>query len=107
MGMATSGALSSAVLAGLLPIGVVLTLTTGHLGGVALSAAFAALAILVAAGLTPLAARRPDALAARAHRVVTVLARGPLRHRLDPDVVAEGVRRGADGVRRTLPTVSH
>ena len=100
MGMATSGALSSAVLAGLLPIGVVLTLTTGHLGGVALSAAFAALAILVAAGLTPLAARRPDALAARAHRVVTVLARGPLRHRLDPDVVAEGVRRGADGVRR-------
>ena len=99
-GVATSGALSSAVLAGLLPVGVALTLTTGHLGGVALSAVVAALAILVAAGLAPLAARRPDAIADRARRVVAALARGPLRRRLDPDAVAEGIRRGAGGVRR-------
>ena len=98
-GLATSGLLSSVILAGLLPVGVALTWTTGHVGGIAVSAAVAAGAVLVAAALVPVAARRPAAVAARASRLTAAIARGPLRRRLDPDAVADVVRRGAEGVR--------
>ena len=98
-GMATSGLLSSVVLAALLPLGVVMTWTTGHPGGVALSAAVAAGAVLIGAALTPAAVRRPAVLAEKARRVTAAVARGPLRHRLDPDAVAGLVRQGAQGVR--------
>lgn len=98
-GLATSGLLSSVVLAGLLPFGVALTWTTGRLSGIAVSAAVTAGAVLVAAALVPVAARRPAAVAARARRLSALVARGPLRRRLDPDAVADVVRRGAEGVR--------
>jgi uncharacterized protein (TIRG00374 family) len=99
-GLATSGLLSSVVLAGLLPIGVGLTWATGHVGGIAVSAFAAAGAVLVAAALVPVAARRPDALAARVARVVAAVARGPLRGRISPSGVAGVVRRGAEGIRK-------
>jgi uncharacterized protein (TIRG00374 family) len=97
--MATSGLLSSAVLAALLPVGVILTLTTGRLTGIALSAVVAAGLVLIAATLAPVAVRRPRALADRVERVLVPLTRGPLRHRLHPDAVATLVERGATGVR--------
>ncbi|TFV91071.1 flippase-like domain-containing protein [Blastococcus sp. CT_GayMR16] len=97
-GLATSGLLSSIVLAGLLPIGVVLTWTTGRLSGIAVSAAVAAGALLVAAALIPVATRRPAAVGARAANLTASVARGPLR-RLDPVAVGEAVRLGVEGVR--------
>jgi uncharacterized protein (TIRG00374 family) len=98
--LATSGLLSSVVLAALLPIGVAFSLTAGHLGAVALSATVVAIAILAAAAVTPWASRRPDALADRASRLTVRIARGPLRRRLDPDAVHDAVLRGLDGVRQ-------
>lgn len=94
-----AGMLSSAVLATLLPLGVVLGLIGGHLGRVGVSAVVAALGILLAAVLLPAALHDPDALADRVRRVVTGVARGPLRRRLDPDAIADGARRGAVSIR--------
>lgn len=98
--LATSGLLSSLVLAALLPIGAVLTAATGRLGGIAIPAVVAAAVILLAGGLAPFVAQKPAALAERVGRVVAALARGPLRRRLDPAHVSETIGRGVDGVRR-------
>ena len=98
-GLATSGLLSSVVVAALLPFGVVLTWTTGRLGGIAVSAAVAAGALLVAAALIPVATRHPGAVGARAARLTAAVARGPLRRHVDSVAVGDAVRRGVEGIR--------
>jgi uncharacterized protein (TIRG00374 family) len=100
MALATSAVLSSVVLAALLPIGVVVNLTTGRIGGIATSAILVAIVILVVGGLTPVAVRRPDVVAERVGRGARWVARGPLRHRIDPDRVYRLVHGGLDGVRQ-------
>lgn len=108
--MAASGGLSTVVLALLLPIASLLALTTGRLGGIALSAAIAAGAIVVVALFAPAVLRNPAMLADLAARLAAAVAHGPLRHRIEPEAVRGTVLRAVEGARglasdrRTLAT---
>ncbi|HKJ56343.1 MAG TPA: YbhN family protein [Nitriliruptoraceae bacterium] len=93
-----AGMLSSAVLALLLPIAALIGLIGGHLGRIGMSAIVAAIAVLAITVLLPVALRHPDAFAERVRRILTPLARGPLRGRLHVDAIAEGSRRGAENL---------
>jgi hypothetical protein len=97
--MATSGMLSTILLAALVPLAAVLTVLTGHIGSLALSALAVAGMVLVGAALTPTALRRPDALADRAGRWTQRIAVGPLRRHLDPAAVRRVVLQAAQGAR--------
>lgn len=98
--LAGSGALSLVVFAGLVPVGVALNVSTGQLGSVALAVVVIALAILVAAAVTPWVFRHPRTLAERTRRLAAFAARGPLRRHLDPGSVHAVVLRSVAGVRR-------
>jgi uncharacterized membrane protein YbhN (UPF0104 family) len=83
--LATSGLLSSFVLAVLLVPAVALAVVGGEHGGVALGAAIAALGIVVAVVAIVPAVRRPDAAGALLERLLRHVVPRPLQRRLDPD----------------------
>jgi uncharacterized protein (TIRG00374 family) len=99
-GLAVGGALSSVVLAVLLPAAALLSLTGGHGGGIAFGAAGMAAVVVAAAALARPAVRRADAAGRLAARVARVVLRGPLRARVDPEAVGARVRRALEGVDR-------
>ena len=99
--LAASGALSAATLGILLPVAAATAILMGHAGGIALGGAAAALVVLTAVSLVPLAIRDPDALALRVERIVAAVARGPLR-RLDPSAAARAVCGGVAMLRALL-----
>ncbi len=89
-GLAGSGMLSSLVLALLLPLAAALALVGRRLGGVLLgSASLAAIAVLVlTVGIRPVLAR-PQMLARWVEGAAAFVARGPLRRRVDPEVIGK------------------
>lgn len=98
--MAAAGLLSSLVLASLLPIGAALAFATGNIGGHllgigALTVAFGALVV----GVRP-ALRHPDAAGGIVERAVGLVARGPLRRRIDPHAAGLAVHRGIEAAGR-------
>lgn len=95
--MATSGLLSTIVLAALVPVAALLALFTGRVGGVAISALTVAGVVLVGAAFLPAVLRRPETLADLAARVAATVARGPLRGRIDPNSIRAVVIRGVQG----------
>lgn len=106
--MASSGLLSSAVLAALMVPASVLAGTTGRPGALVVSAAVVALVVLVAAALVPVVVRRPHALADRVDALLAPVLRGPLRTRVNRQSVHAAVVRAGVGIgavardRRTL-----
>lgn len=100
--LATSGMLSSFTLALLLPIALLIAILGGHSGGIALSAGVAAVAMIgVLFGLRR-AVNHPAGVGVFAERVLTRIARGPLRSRLDPKAVGHDVAKAVEGVRTLL-----
>jgi uncharacterized protein (TIRG00374 family) len=98
--MAASGLLSSLVLALLLPVGAGLAFASGTTGGNILGiAGFACVVIAVVVAVRPLL-RRPEAAGAIVQRILTKVARGPLRNRIDPAGAAEAVERAVAGAGR-------
>jgi uncharacterized protein (TIRG00374 family) len=97
--LAGSGALSAATLGLLLPVAAAVAILGGQMGGVAMGAVLAAVAVVGAVSLVPLALRAPARLAAAATRAVRWAARGPLRGRVDPEAVGEAVLRGVGSIR--------
>jgi uncharacterized membrane protein YbhN (UPF0104 family) len=83
-GLLAASAVSWAVLALLLPLGALLALAGGRVGGYALGAVGLAAAVLVAVVLAPVALRQPRRAGALVARGLAPLARGPLRRVLDP-----------------------
>ncbi|MEE8600267.1 lysylphosphatidylglycerol synthase transmembrane domain-containing protein [Euzebya tangerina] len=110
--MWATGLLSSVVLALMLPIAALLGLFSGHLGSIGVSAVVAAVGVIAIAVVVPIGLQDPEALGRRVRRLVTAVARGPLRNRLDPDSLADGATRGARNIlelirdRRTLSRVA-
>ncbi len=102
-----AGLLSSAILGLLLPVGAAIGLVGGHAGRIGLSAAVAAIGVVVAARLVPVALRDPDAFAAHVRRLLDRVVPSWLRGRVDPAAIADGVGRGAANVGElaTDPTV--
>lgn len=94
-----AGLLSSAVLGLLLPIGAVLGLLGGHLGGIGVSTAAAAVCAVAVAALAPVALRDADAFAARIGALLDRRTPAVLRRRLDVPAIEQGVRRGAANLR--------
>jgi len=79
-----SGLLSAVVLALLLPAGVVLALLAGEGAGIAFGVAGLAVLVVIAGLAARPTLQRPRALGRLAERSAAVIARGPLRRRLDP-----------------------
>jgi len=99
--LGASGAISSVVLALLLPLAALLAITTGSPGVIAQGLLGVAVAIVVGAASLPLTARQPRriaALAELAERAANAVA-GPLRRRVPPGAVRDGVARGLHAVR--------
>jgi uncharacterized protein (TIRG00374 family) len=100
--LATSGVLSSFVLALLLVPAVALAIVGGQGGGVALSAGLAAVAIVaVVVAILP-AVRRPRAAGQLVERLLRRIVPRRLRGRLDPAAVGTAVARAVDGIRDLL-----
>jgi uncharacterized protein (TIRG00374 family) len=100
--LAATGAISSVVLALLLPIASLLAFAGGQAGGVAQGLLGVAAVVVLAATVLPITARHPRriaALATLAERATAGLARGPLRRRLHPEAAGDAVERGLYAVR--------
>jgi len=82
--LTASGLLSAVVLALLLLAGVAPALLTGEGAGIALGVAGLAVLLVIAALVAHPTLQRPRALGRLAERFAAVIARGPLRRRLDP-----------------------
>lgn len=100
--LATSGLLSSFVLAVLLVPAVILAMAGGQDGGIALGAGVAALAIIGFVGIVVPAARRPQAVGAFVERWLRRVVPRPLYHHIDPVVAARAAEEAVRGVRRLL-----
>ena len=87
--------LSSATLGLLLPVGAVLGMLGGHLGGVGVSTVVVAIAVVAVTAFAPVALHDPDAFADRVGELVGRYVPALLRRRLDPDALVAGLRRGA------------
>jgi uncharacterized protein (TIRG00374 family) len=91
--MAASGLLSSLVLALLLPIGALAAFASGTTGGNILGiASLACVLVAVIVGVLPIL-RHSEATGKVVEKIVRVVARGPLRNRVDPAQVGEAVER--------------
>lgn len=101
-----AGLLSTAILSLLLPIGVGIGLASDHLGPVGVPATILAVLVVVIAALMPRLLRHPGRLVALARRAVVLVARGPLRRRLDPDRISSGLGQGLTAVHGLLTTPS-
>jgi uncharacterized protein (TIRG00374 family) len=100
--LATSGVLSSFVLALLLLPAVGLAIAGGQRGGVALSAALAALLIVVGAVAIVPAVRNPSAAGQLVERLLRRIVPARLQRRLDPVAVGNSVARAVDGIHDLL-----
>jgi uncharacterized protein (TIRG00374 family) len=100
--LATSGVLSSFVLALLLPPAVVLAIVGGQGGGVALSAALAAVVIVAGAVALVPSVRNPSAAGKLVERLLRRVLPARLQRRLDPAAVGDSVARAVDGIRDLL-----
>ncbi len=98
-GMAAAGVLSSAVLGVLLIPSSLAALGSGEGTGIVLGALGAALVVVAAAGLIPVAVRAPDRVGGWTGRLLRPLARGPVGRWVDPDVVAAWVATGLRSLR--------
>jgi uncharacterized protein (TIRG00374 family) len=96
--LTASGLLSAVVLALLLPAGVALALLAGEGAGIALGVAGLAVLVMVAALVARPTLQRPRALGRLAERSAAVIARGPLRRRLDPAEVGGQVAEATQGL---------
>jgi hypothetical protein len=98
--MATSGLLSSLVLALLLPAGAALAFASGTTGGNFLGlGGFAAVVVALVVGVRPLL-RRHEAIASVVEKVLGVVARGPLKNRVHPERAGAAVQRAVEGAGR-------
>jgi len=100
--LAASGAISSAVLALLLPGASLLAFTSGNPGVLVQGLLGVSAVVVMAVALLPLTARQPRriaALAELAERASRGIARGPLRRRVPPGATREAVTRGLHAVR--------
>jgi uncharacterized protein (TIRG00374 family) len=100
--LATSGVLSSFVLALLLVPAVVLAIVGGQGGGVALSAALAAVMIIAGAVAVAPSVRNPDAAGQLVERLLRRIVPARLRRRLDPVAAGKAVARAVDGIHDLL-----
>jgi uncharacterized protein (TIRG00374 family) len=100
--LATSGVLSSFVLALLLVPAVVLAIVGGQRGGVALSAALAAVLIVAGAVAIVPSVRNPGAAGHLVERLLRRIVPARLQRRLDPAAVGNSVARGVDGIHDLL-----
>jgi putative heme transporter len=96
--LAASGLLSAVVLALLLLASVLLALLTGAGAGIALGVAGLAALLVIAALVARPTLQRPRAFGRLAERFAAVVARGPLRLRLDPTEVGDQVTEAAQGL---------
>ena len=98
--MAASGLISSLVLALLLPIGALLAFASGTTGGSILGiAGLATVLIALIVAVRPIL-KHPETAGAVVQKIVRGIARGPLRHRVDPEQVGEAVARALMGAGR-------
>ena len=98
-GLGAAGVLSSAVLGLLLLPASASAVASGHVTGLVLGALGAAGAVVVVAGLVPLAVRSPERVAGRVRRGLEVVARGPVRRWVDPQRSAALVEAGIRSLR--------
>lgn len=100
--LAAGGAISSVVLALLLPAASLLAFTSGRPGVVVQGLLGVSAVVVIAVALLPLTARQPRriaALADLAERAAGAVARGPLRRRIPPGATRDAVTRGLVAVR--------
>jgi uncharacterized protein (TIRG00374 family) len=98
--MAASGLLSSLVLALLLPVGAGLAFASGTTGGNILGIAGLAIVLIgLIVGVRPIL-RRPEAAGSVIARIVGAVARGPLKHRVDPEQIGAAVERAVESAGR-------
>jgi uncharacterized protein (TIRG00374 family) len=100
--LATSGLLSSFVLAVLLVPAVILAMAGGQDGGIALGAGLAALGIIGVVAVVVPAAHRPDAVGTFVERWLRRIVPRPLYHHVDPVAAARAAEEAVRGVRRLL-----
>jgi uncharacterized membrane protein YbhN (UPF0104 family) len=97
--LATSGLLSSFVLALLLVPAVAIAIVGGEHGGVALAAGLAAAAIVAVVGAIVPAVRHPEACGDAVERVLRKVVPRPLWHHVDPVVAGRVAEHAVTGIR--------